>query len=375
MNTVDRGLRRDLGELMTKDHRALVIGATGIIGGNICEHLIGGGWTVYGLARRPERAARGTIPLAADLNDRQGVAAAIARAERITHLFQASWTPAETEEEACRINSEQFSNVLEGLKATRQPLAHVALVGVKHYLGPFKDFGRYLPQTPFLEDTPRLPIPNFYYDQEDVLFRAAADSGFTWSVHRPNAVVGFAVGALMNQGTTLACYAAICRETGRPFAFTGIPEQWEMLTEISDARLIARQVHWAATGVSLPSQAYNTGNGDVFRWKQMWKTIAGHFGIEAAPYDGQHQNLEALMADAGPIWSDMVAKYGLVEPDLSRLATWWHTDADFGRKVECISDMRRSRKAGFLEYQCSADTFLDLFRRLEAERIIPSFDN
>jgi len=44
-------------------------------------------------------------------------------------------------------------------------------------------------------------------------------------------IVGFAVGALMN----------ICRETGRPFAFTGVQEQWDMLTEISDARLVARQ--------------------------------------------------------------------------------------------------------------------------------------
>ena len=82
-----------------------------------------------------------------------------------------------------------------------------------------------------------------------------------------------------------------------------------------------------------------------------------------------------MMADAGPIWRDMAAKYDLAEPDLSRLATWWHTDADFGRKVECISDMSRSRKAGFLDYQCSADTFLDLFCRLQVERIIPRFNN
>src|SRR5690606_9665480 len=128
---------------------------------------------------------------------------------------------------------------------------------------------------------------------------------------------------LMNMGLTIGCYAAICRETGRPFAFTGVPEQWNMLTEISDARLIARQVAWAATTPTAANQPYNAGNGDVFRWKRMWKVIADHFGLEAPPYDGRQQSLQAVMADAGPIWRDMAAKYGLVEPDLSRLATWW----------------------------------------------------
>ena len=360
---------------MTKERSAFVVGATGIVGGNIAERLLADGGTVSGPARRAERAPKGTIPLPADLNDREGVFAAIASAPSITHLFQASWTPADTEEQAGEINSRHLSNVLDGLKAAGHQVEHVVLItGVKHYLGPFKDFGRYLPDTPFLEETPRLPIPNFYYDQEDVLFAAAERDGFTWSVHRPNAIVGFAVGALMNHGVTLACYAAICRETGRPFAFTGVQEQWDMLTEISDARLVARQAAWAATTPAAAGRPYNTGNGDVFRYKRMWKTIADHFGIDVPPYDGRQQSLQELMADAGPIWRAMAAKYGLVEPDISRLATWWHTDADFGRKVECISDMTRSRKAGFLDYQDSSDTFLDLFRRLEAERIIPRFE-
>jgi hypothetical protein len=35
--------------------------------------------------------------------------------------------------------------------------------------------------------------------------------------------------------------------------------------------------------------------------------------------------------------------------------------------------MTRCRKAGFLEYQSSSDMYFDLFRRLQAERIIPAF--
>jgi nucleoside-diphosphate-sugar epimerase len=358
---------------MTAERSALVVGATGIVGRNLAERLIEDGWTVYGLARRPETAPAGVVPLKADLSRPEDVTAALASVP-VSHLFQATWTPADSEEEASKINAGHLRLVLDALRAGRHVPRHVALVtGVKHYLGPFKDFGRFLPDTPFREDAPRLPLENFYYAQEDVLFEAAARDGFTWSVHRPNAIVGFAVGALMNTGVTLACYAAICRETGRPFVFTGVPEQWNMLTEISDARLVARQVAWAATSPQAANTAFNTGNGDVFRWRRMWRTIADFFGIEAAPYESERLFLQELMSGAGPIWRDIAARHGLVEPDIGRLATWWHSDADFGRKVECISDMSRSRKAGFLDYQSSEDTFLDLFRRLQQERLIPRY--
>lgn len=353
---------------------ALVVGATGIVGGNLSERLVEDGWTVFGLSRRPDRAPYGVRKLAADLNDREAVADAIKQIPSLTHLFYASWTPAETEEEACEINGRQLSNVLNGIEAGQHSLVHVVLVtGVKHYLGPFKDFGRFLPETPFLEETPRLPLRNFYYDQEDILFAAAQRLGFTWSVHRPNTVVGYAVGSLMNNGVTLACYASICKEAGLPFVFTGVAEQWEMLTEISDAKLVARQACWAATSPAGRDLAFNTGNGDIFRWKHMWGKIADYFELSHVRYEGQQRNLADAMSDAPAIWSGMASKYGLVEPDISRLATWWHTDADLRRKVECISDMTRSRKAGFLDYQSSTDTYLDLFRRLANERIIPKF--
>lgn len=355
------------------DRVALVVGVTGIVGRNLADRLLEEGWTVYGLARRPESAPAGVVPLKADLDEPESVHAVLASVP-VSHLFQATWTPAETEEKASEINARQLDTVLDALRDGAAQLRHVVLVtGVKHYLGPFKEFGRYLPETPFHEDTPRLPLENFYYAQEDRLFAAAERDGFTWSVHRPNAIVGYAIGALMNTGVTLACYATICRETGRPFVFTGIPEQWNMLTEVSDARLVAKQLAWAAVTPAAANLAFNTGNGDVFRWRRMWRVIADYFGIEAAPYEGRQQSLQELMADAGPLWRDIAKRHNLIEPDINRLATWWHSDADFGRKLECISDMSRSRKAGFLEYQSSEETFTDLFRRLQAERIIPSY--
>jgi hypothetical protein len=40
--------------------------------------------------------------------------------------------------------------------------------------------------------------------------------------------------------------------------------------------------------------------------------------------------------------------------------------------MEVLTDMTKSRKAGFLDYQSTPDAFFDLFERLKAERLIPA---
>ena len=77
------------------------------------------------------------------------------------------------------------------------------------------------------------------------------------------------------------------------------------------------------------------------------------------------------MAGAAPPWSEIAARHGLVEPDLGRLAPAWHTDADLGRPIEVVTDMGKSRRLGFLDYQATDDAFLDLFERLRTARVIP----
>ena len=77
------------------------------------------------------------------------------------------------------------------------------------------------------------------------------------------------------------------------------------------------------------------------------------------------------LADAAPIWTEIARRRGLSEPDLGRLASAWHTDADLGRPIECVTDMSKSRKLGFLDYQETDDSFFDLFTQLRARRSIP----
>ena len=349
---------------------ALVVGASGIVGRNLAELLAADpSWQVYGLARRPV-PQQGVEAVAADLLDPASLASAL-ETVRPTHVFFASWLRQETEAENIRVNSAMVRNLLAAVRGGR--VQHVALVtGLKHYLGPFEAYGKgTLPATPFREEQPRLDIPNFYYAQEDELFRAAEEHGFGWSVHRPHTIVGFAVGNAMNMGVTLAVYATICRKTGRPFVFPGSGVQWRSLTDMTDARLLAKHLLWASTTEAARNQAFNVVNGDVFRWQWMWSRLADFFGLTAAPFDGEGVPLEQQLAGAEDDWRRIAAKYDLAESDLHRLISAWHTDADLGRPIEVLTDMSKSRTLGFLEYQPTDRSFFDLFARLREARLIP----
>jgi nucleoside-diphosphate-sugar epimerase len=350
--------------------KALVVGVTGISGGNLADKLLADGWQVSGLCRRPDGLDSRITALTADLEDADAVAGAIKGTEP-THVFFTTWSRRATEAENCDVNGRMLQNLLDATGAEGS-VQHVALVtGLKHYLGPFEAYAKAQPDTPFSEDQPRLPYENFYYVQEDVLFAAADRDGFTWSVHRPHTLIGWALGNAMNMGVTLAVYAAICRETGRPFHFPGSREQWEAVTDVTDARLLADHLVWAATTPAAANEALNIVNGDVFRWRRLWPRLAEALGVEPVGFNGEPAPLEEQMAGAGEIWPGIVQRHNLRDFPVDTLASWWHTDADLGRTVETFTDMGRSRRLGFYGVRDTPTSFTDLFERLRAERIIP----
>ncbi|MCQ9423012.1 SDR family oxidoreductase [Pseudomonas sp. LJDD11] len=351
-------------------HLALIVGASGIVGSATTQLLLENGWQVAALSRNPARQ-EGVIPVAADLQDPASVTAAL-KDLKPTHVFITTWSRQATEAENIKVNSAMVRNVLDALRPAGS-VNHVALVtGLKHYLGPFEAYGKgSLPQTPFREQQGRLDVENFYYAQEDEVFAAADKDGFTWSVHRPHTVTGVAVGNAMNMATTLAVYATVCKHTGRPFVFPGSRVQWDSLTDMTDARQLARQQLWAATTPAAANQAFNITNGDIFRWKWMWGRIAEYFGLEAADFPVSPAPLESQMADDQKVWSQIVAEHGLQEADIDRLISPWHTDADLGRPIEVVTDMSKSRLMGFNAYQASDQAFFDVFDKLRADRLIP----
>jgi nucleoside-diphosphate-sugar epimerase len=348
---------------------ALITGGTGIAGGNLAALLVEQGWKVYGLARKPSSTG-GVIPVKADLLDLEGLTVAL-RDIAPTNLFYCTWLRQPTEGDNVEVNGRMIENLFAAVRG--KPLQHAALVtGTKHYLGPFESYGQTAAETPFRENTPRLPGLNFYYTQEDVLFREAAAQGFAWTVHRAHSMIGYALGNAMNMGQTLAVYGTLCRESGEPFVFPGSHEQWNFLTDVSDARIVAQQLLWAATTPAAYGQAYNISNGDNFRWRWLWPQLASYFGVEwQGPPAGKTVPLEPRMQDAPQRWLAIAEKHKLVERDVNQLASWWHTDADLGRTLECVNDMTESRVRGFCAYQPTPASFFNLFDRLLVERLIP----
>ncbi|MEJ6488768.1 SDR family oxidoreductase [Leucobacter sp. USCH14] len=354
----------------SKDQRrALVVGASGISGQAVCRELVRQGWEVHGLSRSG-RAPEGTTAIRADLLDPESLdpLASI----RPNAVFITTWMRMETEAENIRVNRSAMEHLMAALEPAHS-VRHVSLMtGLKHYLGPFEAYAQGASaDTPFHEDEPRIEIPNFYYAQEDVLFAAAERQGFTWSAHRSHTVIGFATGNAMNMALTLAVYAELCRATGEPFIFPGSEVQWNGITDVTDVDLLAEQMVWAAETPAAANTSFNISNGDVFRWRWMWKQIAEYFGVTWEGHNGVDRPLEPRVHALEGAWSDIVEQHGLAEPDLSRLASWWHSDSDLGRPLECFADMRRSRERGFDNNRVTIDSFIHAFDRYREAGILP----
>ncbi len=354
------------------DRIALIVGASGISGNNLACELLSNGWTTYGITRSSNTELEGLKNIKADLMDPDSLAKALVDINP-THVFFTGWMRKDTEAENIRVNAAMVRNLLNAL-SPKKSVRHVALVtGLKHYLGPFEAYAEdgFLPETPVREEHPRLALDNFYYAQEDELFAAAERDRFTWSVHRSHTVIGEALGNLMNMGTTLAVYATICKETGAPFSWPGSAAQWNGISDVTDARILAKHMLWAATTPEAGNQAFNIVNGDIFRWKWLWRQLAEYFGVEIKGYEENNRSLQKIMEGNESVWRQIAEKYNLAEADLSRIASPWHTDLDLGRPIEVMTDMSKSRKLGFTDYQDTRDSFFDLFKKLKESRIIP----
>ncbi len=71
------------------------------------------------------------------------------------------------------------------------------------------------------------------------------------------------------------------------------------------------------------------------------------------------------------MWRDIAKHHKLAEPEIDRLISPWHTDADLGRPIEVVTDMSKSRKLGFMVYQPTDEAFFALFEKLRRDRLIP----
>jgi nucleoside-diphosphate-sugar epimerase len=343
---------------------ALVAGANGIIGKALMEELSArSDWTVRALSRHPHRAA-GAI--AADLTDAGATRTALAAASDTTHLFYAALAPQPNLAEEDRVNGAMLRNLLDGLAAVNAPLRRVVLYqGAKVYgvhLGPVP--------SPFYEDeNPRHIGPNFYFTQEDELRARATRGGSSWSILRPDVVVGDAAGNAMNIAMVIGAYAALCRAEGAAFRFPGPAHVYEgVFAQVTDARALARASLWAATAESAREQAFNFVH-EPFRWRRIWEKLALALDLPIGP--PVPMRLAVHMADKAPVWDRLVAEQGLSTMPFERAVGWGFGDFVFHSAFDLVSDMGKIRRAGFDESVDSAAALLSAIGRLQAARVLP----
>ena len=345
---------------------ALVVGANGVIGTNLINHLLDlGDWNVIGLSRRGG-TDRGKLKyVAIDLLDPGQCKDKLSGLKEVTHIFYAAFQDRPTWAELVAPNLAMLVNVTEAIERVASNLLHISLMqGYKVYgahLGPFK--------TPARESDGGHMPPEFNVDQQQFLEMRQQGKQWTWSAIRPSVVAGTALGNPMNLVVVIAVYASISKELGLPLRFPGKPGAYDKLLEMTDAGLLAKATVWAATNGQCANQAFNITNGDLFRWNELWPRIARYFGIESAP--PLQMSLQMVMADKAPLWKRMQEKYKLKMHSYGELSSWTFGDAVFGWDYDFFADGTKARRLGFHEFVDTEQMFYGLFDELKAKKVIP----
>ncbi|WP_028612179.1 SDR family oxidoreductase [Paenibacillus harenae] len=345
---------------------ALVVGANGVIGRNLIDHLVTlPEWDIIGVSRRGGQSSGRVRYLSVDLLDPADSFDKLSGLKEVTHIFYAAYQDRPTWAELVAPNLAMLVNAVEAIEPAAPGLRHISLMqGYKVYgahLGPFK--------TPARETDAHHMPPEFNVDQQNFLEKRQKGKDWTWSALRPSVVCGFALGNPMNLAIVIAVYASMSKELGLPLRFPGKPGAYHSLLEMTDAGLLAKATVWAATDERCANQAFNITNGDLFRWNELWPKIAAYFELETAP--PLQLSLDTVMADKEGLWNAMVDKHRLANNSYKDVSSWRFGDFVFSWDYDFFADGTKARRFGFHEFVDTESMFLDIFEDLRKRRVIP----
>ena len=345
---------------------ALVLGATGVSGRALVSHLETlPDWDTIIVSRNAPYFPTKARFVSADLSDTQSCREALGGLSHVTHVFYMAYKDNPIIAQTREPNARMFENTLPVVEQAAKNLKHVCLLqGTKYYgqyLGPFK--------TPAKEGDARVSTPHFYYDQQDFLEKTREGKEWSWSAARPHVICGLSLGNPLNLIATIGVYATVLREMGLPLTFPGKPGAFTSIYQATDAGLLARAMVWMSTNSACADQAFNITNGDFFRYQNLWPQFAAHFGMTAGGVETV--DLRETMKGSEALWEKINAKYKLAGNPLSRLVSWPFANYAFSNDWDVMSDTTKCRKYGFMEFMDSEEMFIDLFRKMQQERIIP----
>lgn len=357
--------------------RLLVVGASGLVGDALIRHFASQpNWQVVGLSRRPPHPAAGSCShLKVDLADAQAVRRALASMGSFDLVVYAAVEEAPglvkgwCDPRRMQRNLQLFAHVAEPLAASGR-LGHLVLLqGAKAYGA----HAGSMPPIPARESAPRDPHANFYWLQEDHLRTLAARHHFSFTIFRPQVVVGAASGSAMNALLAIAAYAVLCAFEDRPCGYPGGAAQ---LTELTDGELLAQACAWAVDSETAREEVFNITNGDIFCFRDAWPTLAELLGATPGP-DAPLSLGDWLPARAAQ-WQTLARRCRLAEADLHVLLGQSHHYVDLllrpwlGTMVRpTLLSTVKLRQAGFAQCRDSLDSLTHWLGELRRRRLIP----
>jgi nucleoside-diphosphate-sugar epimerase len=185
-----------------------------------------------------------------------------------------AWSNAQ---ELVDVNSALFDNFLNALPlADLKPKRVLLQTGAKNY---GVHLGR--ARAPYIESDPRVTLePNFYYPQEDLLWKYCKANNASWNIICPAWIIGAVTGAAMNALHPLAVYAAVQAHKGEPLHYPGDIEGWNGWQEHSTAMLTGYLSEWAVLEESTKDQKFNASDNCPVPINRLWPELASWFGVK-----------------------------------------------------------------------------------------------
>src|SRR5204863_10135618 len=164
-------------------------------------------------------------------------------------------------------------------------------------------------------------------------------------------------------------YAALCREMGLLFDFSGSPASFNAQRDLTDASLLARAMKYIAVTPTCRNEAFNVTNGDVVSWRALWPIIAAYFGIAAG--EARAFSLKEWASSKQSAWSAVVRHHDLVDTPLDEVADWAFADFHWSQGYDVVSDPAKLRATGFSETVDSGTMLLRHLQRYREAKILP----
>ncbi|MEM7100949.1 MAG: NAD-dependent epimerase/dehydratase family protein [Pseudomonadota bacterium] len=354
----------------------LVAGASGLVGTAACLSFARAGWQVTALSRSfPDLCDHPSIAhQSLDLQNADACRAASRSLGNVTHVIYTAvyelpgLMPGWSDPHQIKTNGQMLQNLLEPL-LTQAQIQHVTILqGTKAYGAAVQPM-----RIPARESQARVDHPNFYWLHEDFVRAAAERFGFSFTILRPQLIVGPNHGVAMNLPPVIGLYAALRQAEGKAFSFPGGADWvWEAV----DVRLVADACLWAATSHAAAGETFNLTNGEVFSWRDLWPAMAQALDVELGP--DEPLSVAQYLSERSSEWDSIVAGHGLRPLSLQQIAGESHHYADLcfawgadQPPAPALVSTVKIKQAGFHQTCNTEESFCHWMADLRNRRIIP----